>query len=62
MQQVWQELAEELLCETISQSLDLRKKIHGLFMTTSGFILDVFADASLIDMYSKCGQIEMKDT
>ena len=27
-------------------------------MTTSGFILDVFVGSSLIDMYSKCGQIE----
>ena len=38
--------------------LDLGKKIHGLFMTTSEFTLDVFAGSSLIDMYSKCGQIE----
>ena len=58
MQQLWQELAEELLHETISQSLDLGKKIHKLFMMTNGFILDIFADSSLIDMYSKCGQIE----
>ncbi|XP_019082003.1 pentatricopeptide repeat-containing protein At1g08070, chloroplastic [Vitis vinifera] len=37
--------------------LDLGKKIHGLF-TGSGFVLDVFVGSSLIDMYSKCGQIE----
>ena len=37
--------------------LDLGKKIHGLFIG-SGFILDVFLGSSLIDMYSKCGQIE----
>lgn len=38
-------------------SLDVGKKIHGLFLR-SGFSLDVFLGSSLIDMYAKCGRMD----
>ncbi|XP_019263060.1 PREDICTED: pentatricopeptide repeat-containing protein At1g08070, chloroplastic-like [Nicotiana attenuata] len=37
--------------------LDLGKKIHGLIVVY-GLVIDVFLGSSLIDMYTKCGQLE----